>query len=85
MLPDYTRSPLTILVDDVGVEPTDNCLQNSQEPRLNHRPMYLNRNSYRLEQLLRLLRPSGAQFFDYAEKHVHHVSLARAQTLYVCL
>ena len=26
------------MVDRVGIEPTDNCLQSSQEPQLNHSP-----------------------------------------------
>ena len=28
------------MVDRVGIEPTDNCLQSSQEPQLNHSPYY---------------------------------------------
>ena len=28
------------MVDRVGIEPTDNCLQSSQEPQLNHSPNY---------------------------------------------
>lgn len=27
------------LVDHVGIEPTDNCLQSNQEPQLNHSPI----------------------------------------------
>ena len=29
---------LHLMVDRVGIEPTDNCLQSSQEPQLNHSP-----------------------------------------------
>ena len=29
------------MVDRVGIEPTDNCLQSSQEPQLNHSPIIL--------------------------------------------
>ena len=29
-----------LMVDRVGIEPTDNCLQSSQEPQLNHSPYY---------------------------------------------
>ena len=28
------------LVDRKGIEPFDNCLQNSQEPQLNHSPLF---------------------------------------------
>ena len=73
-----------LLVDRVGVEPTDNCLQNSQEPRLNHGPLLLNRSSSQLGQLLRFLRLCSAQFFGYDEKLFHQLSSVHARTWNAC-
>ena len=56
-------------VDRVGIEPTDNCLQGSQEPQLNHSPFSFwrpvsefNRLNLVLQTSALRIRPTGHNF-----------------------